>query len=128
MTAEFGLPLPERRVGLSAHDFVQGLSSPTVMLTRAERIEEHQQFLAAGCDASIICWLDSGRTSGLGRPTPWLDWVDALDRPTATVNAAAPRPTPPVKARPHNFLSPRLKFSLETPTRSMRGISWHSGR
>ncbi len=115
MTAEFGLPLPERRVGLSAHDFVQGLSSPTVMLTRAERIE--------GTPTVPCRWLRRidnllarlGRTSGLGRPTPWLDWVDALDRPTATVNAAAPRPTPPVKARPSQLSVTQVEILIRDP-------------
>ncbi len=35
MKKEFGLPLPERRIGLSAHDFVQLASASEVMLTRA---------------------------------------------------------------------------------------------
>jgi len=34
MRADFGLPAPERRIGLSAHDFVQGFCAETVILTR----------------------------------------------------------------------------------------------
>ena len=33
----FGLPLPERRIGLSAHDFVQAIHANEVYLTRSTR-------------------------------------------------------------------------------------------
>ncbi|HTW52166.1 MAG TPA: PD-(D/E)XK nuclease family protein, partial [Stellaceae bacterium] len=39
MRAEFGIPLPERAIGLAAHDFVQALGAPEVVLTRAARHE-----------------------------------------------------------------------------------------
>ena len=35
----FGLPAPERRIGLAAHDFVQACGAAEVVLTRAERVE-----------------------------------------------------------------------------------------
>ncbi|MEJ0096768.1 MAG: double-strand break repair protein AddB [Bauldia sp.] len=37
MRAELGLPSPERRMGLAAHDFLQGLAAPKVIVTRAEK-------------------------------------------------------------------------------------------
>ncbi len=37
MRATLGLPQPERRIGLSAHDFVAALGAERVLLTRAER-------------------------------------------------------------------------------------------
>ena len=37
MRHELGLDLPERRIGLSAHDFAQALGAPEVILTRAAR-------------------------------------------------------------------------------------------
>jgi ATP-dependent helicase/nuclease subunit B len=37
MRLELGLNLPELRVGLSAHDFTQGLGAPEVFLTRAAK-------------------------------------------------------------------------------------------
>ena len=38
MRLELGLDLPERRIGLSAHDFAQLLGAPEVILTRAAKI------------------------------------------------------------------------------------------
>lgn len=37
MRAQIGLEAPERRIGLLAHDFVQAMSAPRVIVTRAER-------------------------------------------------------------------------------------------
>ena len=37
MRAQLGLPQPERRIGLSAHDFASALAAERVLLTRAER-------------------------------------------------------------------------------------------
>ena len=37
MRAGIGLPPPERRIGLAAHDFLQGLAAPRVIVTRAEK-------------------------------------------------------------------------------------------
>ena len=38
MRLDLGLDLPERRVGLSAHDFAQLLGAPEVILTRAAKL------------------------------------------------------------------------------------------
>src|SRR4051794_2771216 len=39
MRREFGIALPERAIGIAAHDFAQGLGAPFVALTRAARRE-----------------------------------------------------------------------------------------
>ena len=39
MRREFGIALPERAIGIAAHDFAQGLGAPSVALTRAARRE-----------------------------------------------------------------------------------------
>ncbi len=39
MRRSFGLPPPERRIGISAHDFAQALGAREVWLTRAVRVE-----------------------------------------------------------------------------------------
>ena len=37
MRAEIGLPPPERRIGLAAHDFAEAFAAPRVIVTRAEK-------------------------------------------------------------------------------------------
>ncbi len=38
MRLQLGLDLPERRVGLAAHDFAQALGAKEVILTRAAKV------------------------------------------------------------------------------------------
>ena len=39
MRQEFGIAMPERAIGIAAHDFAQALGAPEVALTRATRRE-----------------------------------------------------------------------------------------
>src|SRR3546814_13906821 len=43
MQSVFGLPLPERRIGLAAHDFFQAFCAPVVYLTRAARVDRSEE-------------------------------------------------------------------------------------
>jgi ATP-dependent helicase/nuclease subunit B len=98
MRAALGLPPPERRTGLSAHDFAQALAAPEVFLTRAARVEgtptvpsRWLQRLDAVLDAT-------GEVPAAG--APYLIWQQALDRPNETRPGQPPAPRPPVAARP----------------------------
>jgi ATP-dependent helicase/nuclease subunit B len=100
MRRDFGLPAPERRIGLGAHDFAQALGAPQVALTRALRVE--------GTPTVPSRWLL--RLEGLMRSRGldparihggvWLDWHAKLDAPDAVRAAAPPTPCPPVAQRP----------------------------
>src|SRR3546814_14486973 len=43
MQAAFGLPLPERGIGLAAHDFYQAFCAPPVYLTRADTVDRSDE-------------------------------------------------------------------------------------
>jgi ATP-dependent helicase/nuclease subunit B len=97
-----GLQLPERRVGLNAHDFVQNAAGPAVWLTWSAKIGgkpalpsrfvERLQMLTGGKPAA-------GRRHGLedGRLH---ELVAALEEPGPPRPVAAPMPAPAVIARP----------------------------
>ena len=103
-----GLLLPERRIGLLAHDFQQAVAAPQVWITRSLR----------SADAATVPsrWLirltnlmaglpDTGGPAALGamrqRGQVWLDSAAALSQPAATVpRAARPAPQPPPEQRP----------------------------
>ncbi len=98
MRKAFGLPSPERRIGLSAHDFAQAACAPEVVLLHCERRD--------GAPAVESRWLWRLRTLARGadlelpsRPDV-LACAEALDRPEPFDPAPRPRPAPPVEARP----------------------------
>jgi ATP-dependent helicase/nuclease subunit B len=49
MREKLGLPPPERRVGLTAHDFAQAASAPDVILVHSERRGGAPPSSRAGC-------------------------------------------------------------------------------
>ncbi len=100
MRQALGLPSPERRIGLSAHDFVQLASAPDVYLIHARR--------RAGQPTVKSRWLWRLETLARGAGVvalPGRDevlaWASALDE-AAGSPAPAPRPAPrpPVADRP----------------------------
>ncbi|MFQ5783195.1 MAG: double-strand break repair protein AddB [Alphaproteobacteria bacterium] len=103
MRARFGLPPPERRIGLAAHDFVQCASAGQVVLTRAEKVDGTPTVPSrwlARLDNLLAGWRRAGR---IVPRTPWREWQLALDRPDAVVPCAPPAPKPPLAARPRRL-------------------------
>lgn len=107
MRSQLGLTLPDRRIGLQAHDFQQAVASERVFLTRAKRDADAETVPAR--------WLNrlTSLLSGLGAPgkdalaamhargANWLENAARIDLPTTRVEAAPrPMPAPPVPARP----------------------------
>lgn len=115
MMAGFGLPAPERRLGLTAHDFVQGLGAPHVFMTRAARV--------GGAPTVPSRWLRridnllrrQAMEDALQPAAPWLAWAEALDRPLAPRPVAPPRPTPPLAARPRTLSVTRIETLIRDP-------------
>ena len=115
MRAQFGLPPPERRIGLAAHDFAQGFAAPLVALTRAAKSE--------GAPTVPSRWLTRLDTvlegAGAGDVlTPEKDWralYHALSRPVESVRIGPPEPRPPVEARPRELSVTRIELWMREP-------------
>jgi ATP-dependent helicase/nuclease subunit B len=105
MRAALGLPQPERRIGLSAHDFAEALGAERVLLTRAER-----EGGAPTVPSRWLARLDALFGYDAGSATPpeyiqrgrrsYLAWADALDQPANYRPWLRPEPRPPLEARP----------------------------
>ncbi len=116
MRAEFGLPPPERRIGLAAHDFAQAFAAPRVYLTRASRVEGtptvpsrwllRLDALLQALEATDAITADA---------ESWLDWAAALDRPEQPISAPPPAPTPPLQARPRALSVTRVETWMRDP-------------
>lgn len=108
MHAAAGLPLPERAVGLSAHDFQHAICCEKVLLTRSLRAE--------GAPTVASRWLVRLETllSGIGAGNLWgaarargaryAGLARRLDAPGISVpRAGRPAPVPPARAIPRRL-------------------------
>lgn len=98
MRKTLGMPSPDARLGLAAHDFAQAASAPEVFLVHADRRD--------GQPAVPSRWLWRLQTLAKGAGVPigtrpeLRAWAEALDQAEAFCPAERPAPTPDVTARP----------------------------
>ena len=118
MRADFGLPPPELRIGLSAHDFVQCCGAQEVYLTRARRIEGTPTIPARWLqrlDALLPSGSEGAAALRTIEPT-LLAWWAALDRPAEPSGPwPAPAPAPPVTARPRQLSVTKIETWIADP-------------
>jgi ATP-dependent helicase/nuclease subunit B len=114
MRRDFGLPAPERRIGLSAHDFAQALAAPRVVLTRSRRVDG-QPTVPSRWLLRLDAVLTHARMS-IARPTshPWLAIHAALDR-AERVESRRPQPRPPVAVRPRQLSVTEIETWMRDP-------------
>lgn len=118
MRAELGLPSPDRRIGLSAHDFAQLAAAREVYLVDRAKRE------GAPAVASRWLWRLETLCKGAGKTVPTrpevLVWARALDAPipeppASLQTAARPAPTPPVAVRPREMAVTRIEEWIRDP-------------
>lgn len=117
MRQKFGLPSPERRIGLSAHDFAVAFTAPEVVLTRADRVE--------GAPTTPSRWLlrlDTVLSAARIGPLPEdaddqnvKGWQLSLDRSDAATGQGRPAPRPPLKARPRRISVTQVETWMRDP-------------
>ena len=119
MRADFGLPPPELRIGLSAHDFVQCCGAQEVYLTRARRIEGTPTIPSRWLqrlDALLAAGAGDGAAALRAMEPALLAWCSALDRPAEPPGPRpAPAPAPPVAARPRRLSVTRIETWIADP-------------
>ncbi|MXU64745.1 double-strand break repair protein AddB [Oceanomicrobium pacificus] len=130
MRRQLDLPLPERRIGLAAHDFQQAANAPEVVLTRSVREAEAPSVAARwlvrlgnlvdGIDRIAVADGRAGAWSHMddlrARGRVWTDLAAAVDRPLAEVPAAPrPAPCPPRAARPDKLSATRIQALIRDP-------------
>jgi double-strand break repair protein AddB len=122
MRDKAGLLLPERRIGLSAHDFQQAIGAPEVWLTRAVRSDDAATVPSRWINrlANLLqglpeqggpAVLDEMRTRG----QQWLTWSEALEDAPRIAAAQRPSPRPPIAARPRRLSVTEIKRLIRDP-------------
>lgn len=115
MRARVGLPSPERRQGLAAHDFAQLAAAPSVALTRAR--------MTGGAPARPSRWIvrlknilaGADALDAVDETARFSRWLIDLDRPGAVTPVGAPAPRPPLDARPRRLAVTRFEKLMRDP-------------
>ncbi|MEL7165649.1 MAG: double-strand break repair protein AddB [Pseudomonadota bacterium] len=120
MRAEAGLLLPERRIGLSAHDFQQAIAAPEVWLTRAIRSDDAETVPSRWINRlrNLITGLEGGADSWEAmqkRGAKWLAQAGVLDHAPPVARASRPAPQPPVAARPRKLSVTEIQTLIRDP-------------
>jgi ATP-dependent helicase/nuclease subunit B len=118
-----GLLLPDRRIGLSAHDYQQAVAGPEVVLSRSVRGAEAETVPSRWLNRLVNLMAGLPDRNGpkalqamTGRGRDWLALAEAFDTPAGEV-APAPRPSPrpPVAARPRRLSVTEIKTLVRDP-------------
>lgn len=115
MRHELGLDLPERRIGLSAHDFAQLLGHEDVILTHSAKV--------GGAPAVASRFLH--RLEAVAGETRWkaakaagaryVHYADAIDQPAEVKPIEQPAPRPPRETRPTRLSVTAIEDWLRDP-------------
>jgi ATP-dependent helicase/nuclease subunit B len=115
MREKLGLPPPERRNGLAAHDFAQGLGAPTVYLTRALKVDGVPTVPSRWLQRLLALVEAAGARHVLEPALPYVEWAKARDAVPDLAPAKRPAPCPPPKARPRKLSVTRIERMLANP-------------
>ncbi|WP_191250325.1 double-strand break repair protein AddB [Kordiimonas sediminis] len=109
MRVAFGLPPVERRIGQSAHDFVQAACAQEVFLSRSEKVDSSPTVASR--------WLF--RLEALCGPLPsakrYLHWSNQGYSDLKVTPCKPPEPKPPVTARPTELSVTQVETWLRDP-------------
>ncbi len=115
MRLDLGLDLPERRVGLSAHDFAQLLGAPEVILTRAAKLGGAPTVVSRFVQRLAAVAGKEKWDAATKRGARYVQWARDLDRAEIVKPVARPRPRPTLDARPKQLSVTEIEHWLRDP-------------
>ncbi|WP_299619237.1 double-strand break repair protein AddB [uncultured Tateyamaria sp.] len=122
MRFDAGLLLPERRIGLSAHDFQQAIAAPEVWLTRSIRSDDAETVPSRWMNrlGNLLSGLDTlggpaAWAAMKNRGNHWLALARQVDAAPPVDKALRPAPCPPVAARPRRFTVTEIQTLIRDP-------------
>lgn len=115
MRDTLGLMPPERSIGLTAHDFVQGFGAPELVLTWSKRVKD-QPAVASRWILRLRMILEATGVPH-ARGGQWLNWAKDFDKARGDRRVAMPRPKPPAAARPRSLSITQVEKLMRDPYR-----------
>jgi ATP-dependent helicase/nuclease subunit B len=115
MRHALGLDLPERRIGLTAHDFAQAIGAREVILARADKVAGAPT-VASRCLRRLAAVAGEAHwAAACASGEKYIAWARMLDRPMAVVPIKPPEPKPPLAARPTRLSVTEIEHWLRDP-------------
>lgn len=128
MRLDLGLTVPERQIGLSAHDFQQAAGAPEIVLSRARRDSDAETIPSRWLNRFINLVGGLAEQSGpqalsrmRQRGARWLGMAAAIDADLSEVPLECaqrnprPAPAPPAKARLRDLSVTRVETLIRDP-------------
>ncbi|WP_228028614.1 double-strand break repair protein AddB [Donghicola mangrovi] len=122
MRARVGLNLPERQIGLAAHDFQQAITLPNVVISRAIRSDDAQTVPSRWLNrlTNLMSGLpENGGREALAdmrtRGQRWVQLAEAMETPGSAPRATRPSPCPPIEARPRQLSVTEIQTLIRDP-------------
>ncbi len=115
MRQQLGLDLPERRIGLSAHDFAQALGAREVILSRATKMAGAPTVASRFVQRLAAVAGEAPLKAALARGEKYLVYARMLDEPDKSERIKMPAPTPPLAARPKQLSVTDIENWLRDP-------------
>ena len=115
MRREFGIALPERAIGIAAHDFAQAIGAPEVALTRAAR-SEGVPTVPSRWLLRLDTVLQAVGLNGAIEPDETVRHAaEMIDRSDEDRPLPTPEPRPPLAARPRQLSVTQIETWLRDP-------------
>ncbi|MBR1216705.1 double-strand break repair protein AddB [Bradyrhizobium sp. U87765 SZCCT0131] len=115
MRHQLGLDLPERRIGLSAHDFAQLLGAREVILTHAAKVGGSPAVASRFLHRLEAVAGEARWRAARAKGEHYLTWAMALDRPATVTPIGQPQPRPPRASRPMKMSVTEIEDWLRDP-------------
>jgi ATP-dependent helicase/nuclease subunit B len=115
MRHQLGLDLPERRIGLSAHDFAQLLGAEEVILSHAAKVGGAPSVASRFLHRLEAVAGEARWEAAKARGKIYLDYAHELDRPEKVEPVAQPMPKPRRAARPTRMSVTEIEDWLRDP-------------
>ncbi|MEO0547424.1 MAG: double-strand break repair protein AddB, partial [Pseudomonadota bacterium] len=116
MKIALGLPAPERRIGLAAHDFQMLSGVEDLVLSRSHRVEDTPLLPSRWLQRLEMIAGENTSKAMKARGTRFLSWARQMDAPSgspATINR--PQPMPPVHVRPKRLSVTEIETWIADP-------------
>ncbi|WP_231711458.1 double-strand break repair protein AddB [Xanthobacter dioxanivorans] len=115
MRTQLGLDLPERRIGLAAHDFAQAMGAPEVVLSFAAKVGGTQSVPSRFLQRLKTVAGPQAWQAAVGRGARWVEAARRLDDAPAVPRATRPAPAPPLALRPRRLSVTQIETLLRDP-------------